>query len=68
MDLMDAARKAIQAAARPLLLHVELTEPDVDLFDCEAMFIERFLAPQLQRHAGSKVVLEHITTRQGQNS
>ena len=46
----------------PLLIHGEVTDPAVDVFDREAVFIERHLQPLLQRHPGLKVVLEHITT------
>jgi dihydroorotase len=46
----------------PLLVHGEVTDRDVDIFDREAVFIERHLQPLLQRHQGLKVVLEHITT------
>ena len=46
------------------MLHGEVTDPDVDLFDRESVFIERILAPLLQRQPRLKVVLEHITTRQ----
>lgn len=61
---VDAALEAMEEAGLPLLLHGEVTDPDVDLFDREAVFIERILAPLLQRLPGLKVVLEHITTRQ----
>jgi len=46
----------------PLLIHGEVTDAEIDLFDREAVFIERHLAPLLQRHPGLRVVLEHITT------
>jgi dihydroorotase len=46
----------------PLLIHGEVTDPAVDIFDREAVFIERQLEPLLRRHPGLKVVLEHITT------
>lgn len=46
----------------PLLIHGEVVDPQVDIFDREAVFIERVLLPLLQRHPGLKVVLEHITT------
>ncbi|MCP9858571.1 MULTISPECIES: dihydroorotase [unclassified Cyanobium] len=46
----------------PLLIHGEVTDAEIDIFDREAVFIERHLAPLLQRHQGLKVVLEHITT------
>lgn len=48
----------------PLLIHGEVTDPAVDVFDREAVFIERVLTPLLQRHGGLKVVFEHITTEQ----
>ena len=46
----------------PLLIHGEVTDPAVDIFDREAVFIERQLIPLLERHPGLKVVFEHITT------
>lgn len=48
----------------PLLVHGEVTDPEVDVFDREAVFIDRVLAPLLQRLPGLRVVFEHITTRQ----
>lgn len=48
----------------PLLIHGEVTDPGVDVFDRESVFIERVLAPMLTRHPGLKVVFEHITTRE----
>ncbi len=46
----------------PLLIHGEVTNAEIDIFDREAVFIERVLLPLLARHPGLKVVLEHITT------
>ena len=46
----------------PLLVHGEVTDPEVDIFDREAVFIERHLQPLLARYPGLKVVFEHITT------
>ena len=46
----------------PLLLHGEVTDPAIDIFDREAVFLERHLVPLLARYPGLKVVLEHITT------
>jgi dihydroorotase len=46
----------------PLLIHGEVTDASIDIFDREAVFIENHLAPLLARHPGLKVVLEHITT------
>ena len=54
----------MQEVELPLLLHGEVTDSDIDLFDREAVFIERILAPLLQRQPRLRVVLEHITTRQ----
>ena len=48
----------------PLLVHGEVTDPAVDVFDREAVFIERVLAPLMRRHPGLKIVLEHVTTRE----
>ena len=46
------------------LLHGEVTDPDIDIFDREAVFIERTLAPLIARLPELRVVLEHITTAQ----
>ena len=45
-------------------IHGEVTDPDVDVFDREAIFIERTLAPLVRDFPALKMVLEHITTRQ----
>ena len=47
----------------PLLVHGEVTDPAVDLFDREKAFIDTVLAPLLQRQPALRVVMEHITTR-----
>lgn len=52
----------MQAIGMPLLVHGEVTDPDVDIFDREAVFIERVLNPLLRDFPALKVVLEHITT------
>ena len=59
-----AAFSAMEEVGMPLLIHGEVTDPQVDVFDREQVFIERVLAPLLQRHPQLKVVLEHITTQQ----
>jgi dihydroorotase len=46
----------------PLLIHGEDVAPDVDIFDREASFVERRLAPLLRDFPGLKVVLEHLST------
>jgi dihydroorotase len=54
----------MQAIDMPLLVHGEVVDHTVDVFDREAVFIERTLAPTLARFPGLRVVFEHITTRQ----
>lgn len=49
----------------PLLLHGEVTDGDVDIFDREAVFIERHLRHIVERFPSLRIVLEHITTRDG---
>ena len=61
---VDAVLAAMEEAGLPLLLHGEVTDADVDVFDREAVFIDRILAPLMRRLPRLKVVLEHITTRQ----
>ena len=48
----------------PLLLHGEVTDPAVDVFDRESVFIDRHLAPLTRDFPGLRVVLEHVTTRE----
>lgn len=55
---------AMEEVGLPLLLHGEVVDPDVDVFDREAVFIERHLTRLLQDFPRLKIVLEHITTRQ----
>ncbi len=49
----------------PLCVHGEVTDPAIDIFDREAVFIDRVLDPLRNRVPGLKVVMEHITTSQG---
>lgn len=65
LDRLDPVLEAMQAADLPLLVHGEVTDPDVDVFDREAVFIERHLAPIVERFPKLRVVLEHVTTREG---
>ena len=58
------ALAAMEAHEVPLLVHGEVTDPAVDVFDRERVFIERHLAPLLERFPRLRVVLEHITTRE----
>ncbi|MDH5749818.1 MAG: dihydroorotase [Rhodospirillales bacterium] len=54
--------EAMQETAMPLLIHGEVTDPEVDVFDREAVFIERVLTPLLADFPALRVVFEHITT------
>ncbi|GAB3286272.1 dihydroorotase [Parahaliea aestuarii] len=54
--------EAMEKHDLPLLVHGEVTDRGIDIFDREAVFIERHLAPIVQRFPGLRVVLEHITT------
>jgi dihydroorotase len=58
------ALERMEALGLPLLVHGEVTDPEVDIFDREAVFIEDVLGPLVERFRGLKVVLEHVTTRQ----
>lgn len=54
--------EAMQKAGMPLLIHGEVTDATVDIFDREAVFIERTLSQLVQEFPGLKIVFEHITT------
>ncbi|WP_394424684.1 dihydroorotase [Vreelandella stevensii] len=60
----DAAIATMARLGMPLLVHGEVTDNDIDIFDREAVFIERVMKPLLARHPTLKVVFEHITTQQ----
>jgi dihydroorotase len=47
----------------PLLVHAEVTDSDIDVFDRELVFIERHMIPLLKKYPALKVVFEHITTK-----
>ncbi|SLM63702.1 MULTISPECIES: dihydroorotase [Dickeya] len=56
--------EAMQKLGMPLLVHGEVTDPQVDIFDREARFIERIMMPLRAHFPELKVVFEHITTRE----
>ena len=56
--------EAMQRAGLPLLVHGEVTDPAIDLFDREAVFIDRVMIPLRRDFPALKIVFEHITTRQ----
>ncbi|EIL92748.1 dihydroorotase [Rhodanobacter spathiphylli] len=58
-----AVIEAMEKHELPLLLHGEVTDPDIDIFDRERVFIERHLLPLRERFPALRMVLEHITTR-----
>jgi dihydroorotase len=62
-NIMPALER-MEAIGMVLCVHGEVTDPAVDIFDREAVFIERVLAPLLRDLPGLKVVFEHITTRE----
>ncbi|MBJ7419090.1 MAG: dihydroorotase [Rhodoferax sp.] len=59
-----ATLEAMQRTGMPLLVHGEVTSPDIDLFDREAVFIDTQLIPLRRDFPALKVVFEHITTRE----
>jgi dihydroorotase len=54
---------AMEKHGLPLLMHGEVTDPDVDIFDREAVFIDQHLVPVVRDFPGLRIVLEHITTK-----
>ncbi len=64
----DKVRPVLEAMAQagiPLCFHGEVTDPSVDIFDREAVFIDRVLEPIRRATPGLRVVMEHITTSDG---
>ena len=59
------ALDAMQERGLALMVHGEVTDTDVDVFDREREFVERTLAPLVERFPALKVVLEHVTTADG---
>jgi dihydroorotase len=62
LDALAPVLAAMEKYQLPLLVHGEVTDDEIDIFDREAVFIERHLQPLTQRFPALKVVLEHITT------
>ena len=58
------ALNAMQECAMPLLVHGEVVDPDIDVFDREKYFIERTLIPIANKFPQLKIVFEHITTKE----
>lgn len=67
-DLLGKCANAVEAMEKcglPLLVHGEVTDPDIDVFDREAVFIDRVMKPLRRAFPALKVVFEHITTKEG---
>ncbi|QIR85245.1 dihydroorotase [Paracoccus sp. AK26] len=64
-DRVRPVLEAIAEAGVTLCVHGEVTDPAVDIFDREAVFIDRVLDPLRRRTPGLRVVMEHITTSDG---
>ena len=62
MGKIYPALQSMSEAGMPLLVHGEVTRPEIDIFDREKQFIDLQLAPIVERFANLKVVLEHVTT------
>jgi dihydroorotase len=57
------ALEKMEQLGLPLLIHGEVTDPMVDVFDREKAFVDEVLGPIVERFSSLKVVLEHVTTR-----
>jgi dihydroorotase len=64
LDRVERALAAMEKQGIPLCLHGEVTDPEVDMFDRERVFVDTLLARIVRDFPGLKVVLEHITTRE----
>src|SRR6266576_2106958 len=62
IDRVLPVLERMAAIGMPLLIHGEVTDPEVDIFDREAVFIERVLDPLRRRLPELRIVLEHVTT------
>jgi dihydroorotase len=62
MDRVMPVLERMAAIGMPLLIHGEVTDPDIDIFDREAVFIDRALDPLCRRLPELRIVLEHVTT------
>ncbi|QBM77403.1 dihydroorotase [Sphingomonas sp. AAP5] len=59
---LSGVLETLQRIGMPLLIHGEVTDREIDIFDREAIFVERTLAPLVRDYPALKIVLEHITT------
>ncbi len=63
LDKCASALSAMESLGVPLLVHAEVTDADVDVFDRERVFIDRHMKPLLTKYPKLKIVFEHITTK-----
>lgn len=63
LDAVMATLETMAETGFPLLIHGEVTDRSIDIFDREAVFLERTLGPLMRRLPTLKIVLEHITTK-----
>jgi len=59
-----SALERMQDIGMPLLIHGEVTDSDIDIFDREAVFVDRILSPLVRDIPGLRIVFEHITTQE----
>jgi len=64
IDRVMPVLETMAGLGMPLLIHGEVTDPEVDVFDREAVFIERVLDPLRRRLPELRIVLEHVTTEE----
>ncbi|MBW7856794.1 MAG: dihydroorotase [Leptonema sp. (in: Bacteria)] len=65
LSLFDSVFEAMQKNRMPLLIHGEVTDTKVDVFDREAVFIDRYLLPLRRKFPELKIVLEHVSSKLG---
>ena len=64
-DTIRPVLARLEKIGMPLLVHGEEADPEIDIFDREAMFIDRVLGWMVRDYPGLRIVLEHITTAEG---
>lgn len=65
LNRINGVLETMQETGLPLLLHGEVTDEEIDIFDREAVFIDRHLTRIVNDFPALRIVLEHITTREG---
>src|SRR5580693_988212 len=64
LKAIRAVLERMERIGMPILIHGEATDPDIDIFDRESVFMQDTLLPLLKEHQGLKVVIEHVTTEE----